>query len=68
MPRKQPTRVRGQGPYLAELPVDIAGPYTHVVVRDGGSGKEFGRSVRGVMVREVGIPAPSSRRSVGPFQ
>ena len=27
MPRKQPTRVKGQGPYRAKLPVDIAGPY-----------------------------------------
>ena len=27
VPRKQPARVRGQGPYRAKLPVDIAGPY-----------------------------------------
>ena len=42
--------------------------HAHVVVRDGGSGKEFGRSVRGLMVWEVGIPTPSGRRSGGPFQ
>ena len=42
--------------------------HAHVVVRNGSSGKEFGRSVRGLMVWKVGIPTPSGGRSGAPFQ